>query len=289
MQKWAEHFLAYLGGERGLAKNTIAAYRHDLDHLFLFLNQEGLKVESFSHRDVIKLLSKGWREGRASSSQHRLLMTLRQFFDFLKKERVIASNPTRWIETMKIWQKVPHILTIHQVNALLSSPDTTTMMGARDRAILELLYGSGLRVSELCHLKLYQLGEESVRVQGKGNKERLIPMHPLCIEAIDRYLNYRRVSQEDNPPLFLKKRGGAIDRFTVWQIVKHYGKVAGISRSLSPHALRHCFATHLLEGGADLRIIQELLGHASIQTTDKYTHLSSEHIRRSFDQFHPRQ
>lgn len=222
----------------------------------------------------------------ASSSICRILIAIKVFFRFLKKEEMIHIDLERYFETPKLWQLVPEVLSMEEIDALLSQPKTDSFVGARDQAILELLYATGMRVSELCQLKIADLSDTFVKVRGKGKKERIIPVGKKAIAAIDHYLIHFR--KEENPFLFLSTRKKTIDRITVWNRVKIYAKSAGIRKSISPHTLRHSFATHLLENGADLRLIQEMLGHEDINTTDRYTHLTGGRVKTAFKTFHPR-
>jgi integrase/recombinase XerD len=219
-----------------------------------------------------------------------MLVAVKVFFRFLKKEDFVELDVTRHLESPKLWQLIPEVLTIGEVDLLLKAPDGETPLGARDKAILEVLYASGLRVSELCGLNIHDVDEACVRVKGKGGKERLVPIAKVALDAVDRYLAQHRgeVGGEKEIPLFVSRKGKRIDRSDVWKRVKFYAKRAGIAKRISPHTLRHSFATHLLENGADLRVIQEMLGHAHISTTDHYTHISQLHLSQAFSAFHPR-
>lgn len=218
-----------------------------------------------------------------------MLIAIKVFFRFLKKEGILSCDIACYFETPKMWQMIPDVLQIHEVEALLSEPMTEDAIGARDKAILELLYATGMRVSELCSLKIHDLSDTFVKVKGKGKKERLIPVGKKAIQAVDHYLlHFRGEVKEESSPLFVSSRGNPIDRVTVWSQVKKYAKKAGITKEISPHTLRHSFATHLLEGGADLRLIQDMLGHEDIGTTDRYTHVSGAKLRAAFKAFHPR-
>lgn len=202
---------------------------------------------------------------------------------------MIASDLTCYFETPKIWQLVPEVLQIEEIDLLLAQAKGEDRIGSRDRAILELMYATGMRVSELCGLSMNDLSDTFVKVRGKGSKERMIPVGKKAIEAVDHYLiHYRGEAAEDNGPLFVTASGKRIDRMTIWKQVKMYAKKAGITKSISPHTLRHSFATHLLERGADLRLIQDMLGHEDIGTTDRYTHVTGTRLRAAFKAFHPR-
>ncbi len=218
-----------------------------------------------------------------------MLVSVKIFLRFLKREGLLSLDPSRYLETPKIWQLIPEVLEIEEVDALLMQPIREDPMGARDAAILELLYATGMRVSELCSLRLQDLSDSFVKVKGKGKKERLIPVGKQAIAAVDHYLmHFRKAQEETSAPLFVSLRGKPIDRVTVWRQIRHYARLANISKSISPHTLRHSFATHLLEKGADLRLIQEMLGHEDIGTTDRYTHVTGGRLKAAFKMFHPR-
>jgi len=281
-------FISYIASEKGLSLNTIEAYSRDLKKWRSFVEKRG-----FSHcagsNEVTAFLEELTKEGYASSSLYRTLVTLKVFFRFLKRERYVEAGESIFFDSPKLWQLIPEVLSSEEVERLLEEPKADSELGARDRAILEMLYATGMRVSELCQMNLTDVGEDFVRVKGKGGKERVVPIAKKAIESLDRYLAYhRKRRRSDRDPLFVTKRGKRIDRQTVWERVKFYGKKAGIEKTISPHTLRHSFATHLLENGADLRVIQEMLGHADISTTDRYTHLSNQRLYEAFDAFHPR-
>lgn len=219
----------------------------------------------------------------------RMLVAIKVFFRFLKREKIISLDLGCYFETPKIWQLIPEVLQVEEVDLLLAQPKDDDRIGSRDKAILELLYATGMRVSELCGLCLNDLSDTFVKVRGKGKKERIIPVGKKAIAAVDHYLlHYRGEIREENGPLFVSAKGKRVDRITIWKQVKMYAKQAGIAKSISPHTLRHSFATHLLEGGADLRLIQDMLGHEDIGTTDRYTHVTGGRLRNAFKAFHPR-
>ncbi|MES2344709.1 MAG: site-specific tyrosine recombinase XerD [Chlamydiota bacterium] len=287
MDRAVSDFIAYLGAEKGLAKNTLQAYKRDLLHFIAFLKH--VQIDDFkkvAEREVISFLSEQKNRQLASSTLCRFLVSIKVFFRFLKRERLIAEDVTLLLDTPKIWQLIPEVLSIKEVEDLLAIPDITTEIGARDKAVLEVLYASGLRVSEVCQLNISDLDDDFVRVQGKGGKERLVPIAKSAVLAVDHYL--ASFHQSDHTALFLTNRGLRIDRIYVWRQIKMYAKKTGINKRISPHTLRHSFATHLLENGADLRIIQEMLGHAHIATTDRYTHISERQLFDAFSAFHPR-
>lgn len=284
-------FLSYIGAEKGLSPHTVAGYGSDLQAFCTFIRQEyGCPFPSVTHDHIIAFLSELKEKGYASATLHRYVVSLKVFFRFLCREGSIQSDPTAFLEGPRLWQLVPEVLSIQEVEHLLQAPDLTTKIGARDKAVFQVMYASGLRVSEVCMLNLHDINEGVVRVMGKGGKERLVPIAPAAVEAVDHYLLHFRqeVTVRDNPPLFTSARGKRLSRTVVFRRLKFYAKIQGITKSISPHTLRHSFATHLLENGADLRIIQELLGHASVATTDRYTHLSQKHLDAAFAAHHPR-
>ncbi len=280
-------FLSALLSEKGCSLHTVEAYERDVLAFFTFQGNAlaGLQVEP----EVIYAFLGSLRDKNyASSSICRALAALKAFFRFLKREGVIAQDPSRMTDLPKVWQLIPDVLTIDEVDALLAQPDIRDPLGIRDKAILELLYATGMRVSELCALKITEVGEGMVKVQGKGRKERLIPVGEVALAALDCYLTQVRKTAEEGAFLFVTQRQIPIDRITIWTRIRKYATRAGIEKKVSPHTRRHSFATHLLEKGADLRLIQELLGHEDIGTTDRYTHIESQRLKKSFDTFHPR-
>lgn len=280
-------FISYLASEKGLALNTIEAYKHDLHNFTDFLKSNHvLSYSSIESLQIVAFLSKMKIEGFASASICRALVAIKVFFRFLTREGLLLNNPALYLEGPKLWQLIPEVLTCDEVNQLLKQPDVLTLEGARDKAILEVLYASGLRVSELCSLDIYSIDDISLRVMGKGSKERVVPVGEEAISAIDHYLRLRKETSEK--ALFLSKSGKRIDRVSIWRMIKSYAKQSGIKKNISPHTLRHSFATHLLHNGADLRLIQEMLGHASISSTERYTHINASHLQEAFERFHPR-
>ena len=286
-----QQFLAYLHTERDVSPHTLAAYRSDLAQLLTFAIRE--KGEAVSTADVDHLLLRRYLAGLSKdtkkSSIGRKLAAIRSFFRFLVRRGMIVKNPAELIATPKKEQRLPFHLDIDQATSLMESPNDKQKHALRDRAILELLYSSGLRVSELTGLNIGELDLTAgmVRVTGKGGKERIVPVGRRSLEALQIYLDQR----SDGTPkdaVFLNTRGGRINRRSVARIVdSHVMRIAAFKR-ISPHTLRHTFATHMLEGGADLRAIQELLGHASLSTTQKYTHVSIDHLMEVYDKAHPK-
>lgn len=275
-------FCIYISSEKGLSNNTLQAYERDLKAFFEFVHQDVLPV---TEETILQFLAHLKKQSYASSSISRSLFAIKVFYRFLKREGIIEKNPTLYLSSPKLWQLIPEVLSLDEVEMLLKAPDPETPLGKRDRAILELLYSSGLRVSELCQLKLIEVGDEFLRVHGKGGKERMVPLGKKALEAINAYLDN---NTEKNRYLFLNRLNRPFTRIAIWKMIKHYGKKAQIQKNISPHTLRHCFATHLIDHGADLRVIQELLGHASISSTERYTHISRTHLTEAFSHFHPR-
>jgi integrase/recombinase XerD len=274
--------------EDGLAKNTLAAYRRDLAQLAAFLQGRGL--EQAREQDLFAFLAA--RRGRSSSAA-RLLSTLKRFYRHALRERAIAADPTLKLDAPKRAPRFPRSLSEADVEALLAAPDTGTPRGLRDRAMLEVLYASGLRVSELVALKTFELSLDAgvVRILGKGSKERLVPLGEEAVAWVQRYLADARralLKRRTADALFVTERGAGMTRQAFWHLIKRYGARAIPGKALSPHVLRHAFATHLINHGADLRVVQMLLGHADISTTQIYTHVARERLKALHAKHHPR-
>ena len=288
-----ELFIDSLWLESGLSDNTLSAYRHDLSGLQDWLAEKGRDLLSASEADLLGYMAQKARQGGKARSSARLLSSCRRFYQYLLREGLRQDDPSALIEAPKLGRKLPDTLTERDVELLLAAPDTQTDLGLRDRAMLELLYATGLRVSELVGLTSVQLGlvQGVVRVMGKGSKERLVPMGEEAIAWIQRYLAQSRPSLAKERPcneVFITARGQGMTRHAFWHIIKRYALSAGISKHLSPHTLRHAFATHLLNHGADLRVVQMLLGHSDLSTTQIYTHVARERLRQLHQQHHPR-
>jgi integrase/recombinase XerD len=281
-------FLDSLAVERGLAANTIRAYERDLEVHLAFLRRRGVddlgRVEE-SH--LILYLGQLRRGGAAPATVVRKLSALRTFYRHLVREEAIVSDPSANLPAARFRRQLPSVLSVEDVTRLLDQPDTSTPRGLRDQAMLELLYATGLRVSELVNLSRGDINLEMglVRCIGKGSKERIVPVGKPAADAVRTYLAARR---DAAGALFLGNKGRPLTRVAFWRIVQRYARQAGIRTAISPHTLRHSFATHMLEGGADLRTIQELLGHASIVTTQIYTHVSVDRLREVYQAYHPR-
>lgn len=283
-----DEFLRYLKAEKGLSANTLEAYGRDVASFLAHVGQK--EVGSLNRDDVISFMAAMQQENYASSSSARALIALKVFFRFLKRDGLHQEDVGQLLDTPKMWQMLPDVLSSQEVEALLSQPDSATKQGVRDRAILELLYATGIRVSELCNLSIYDVDDDQVRVFGKGSKERIVPISSRAVAAIDAYLTQVRDQYEsqEQKKLFLSLKGKPIDRTSVWKLIKAYAKKAKITKNIFPHMMRHSFASHLLDGGADLRIIQEMLGHAHISSTDRYTHVSLSKVHERFKSMHPR-
>jgi len=285
-------FLSYISSEKGLSSNTQEAYGRDLLLFFSVLQQAAVSsITEVEDRHIILFLEQLRQKNFATSSISRALISVKNFFKFLKREAKIEKPVGQLLETPKLWQKLPQVLSEEEMDLLLKQPDRTTPDGMRDFAILELLYATGIRASEIAGLRIHDVGEGELRVRGKGGKERLVPVAKIAIDAIDAYLHTIRAQYDSDAEknLFVNARGHPIDRTDVYRIVKKYTASAKITKNVHPHTLRHSFATHLLDHGADLRIIQEMLGHANIATTDRYTHLSQPAVHESFHLLHPRE
>ena len=287
-----DQFMNYLRVERGLSANTIVAYNHDLITFFDFLNQRGAAPLQITQDDLVSFVAEK-RPQLSARSLARCLVSIRTFYRFCVTEGKIESNPARLLGIPKLYQHLPNILNRDEVEALLSQPDPQTDLGRRDKAMLELLYATGLRVTELVGLKINNINLEAgfIRTMGKGSKERIIPMGTKALDALKEYLQDSRPSflqKGKLPYLFLNRRGKPLTRQGFWKILKQYALKAGITRKVSPHTLRHSFATHLLEGGADLRSVQIMLGHADISTTQIYTHVARERLKEIHEKYHPR-
>lgn len=283
-----DEFIIYIGAERGLALHTQEAYRRDLTQLFEFVQKNSLEWPPTV--DAIMAFVRASATTKKSASVMRMLAAAKVFCRYLFREKYISTNVSALLESPKLWRTLPSVLSGSDIDRLLETPDLSTDEGLRDRAIIELLYGTGMRVSELCGLSLYDVADDLVRVRGKGGKERLIPIGRKALEAIDTYLSRvrQKYDSESVQQLFVSDKGKPIDRAYVWGRVRVLAKRAGIDKRVSPHTFRHTYATHLLDAGADLRVIQDLLGHAHISSTDRYTHVSRSQIREVFRAFHPR-
>lgn len=289
---WIDAYLDHLRVERALSKNTLEAYARDLRALVEHTGTDRT-VDDVSVIDVTTLLTENLARGFGARSSARQLSAIRGFFRFLVREKAIGEDPTALVERPKLPRRLPRTLTYDEVDALLAAPDATTSRGARDCALIHLMYASGLRVSELCSLKLAELDTKAglVTPLGKGSKRRVVPVGDVALARLDAYLTGVRPhikGGERDPHVFLSPRGKKLSRQGVWKLIVRYARGVGITSPVSPHKLRHSFATHLLRGGADLRSVQAMLGHADLGTTEIYTRVARDHILRAYRQSHPR-
>ena len=292
-------FQSYLRLEKSLSSKTVEAYLSDVTKFARFLSQNDEKIDeealkNASLNDVQNFIQHLYNENIKSSSQARAVSSLKAFFSFLQYERMIEQNPTELLEAPKIGRKLPAVLSVAEIESVFAAINLSSAEGHRNKAIIEVLYGCGLRVSELINLKISQLffHDNFIRIIGKGDKERLVPIGETAQNAVIHYIDGFRAKQKIKKGmediLFLNRRGAKLTREMIFMMVRELAQIAGIKKTISPHTFRHSFATHLIEGGADLRAIQEMLGHASITTTEIYTHLDSDYIRSVVAQFHPR-
>jgi len=286
-----DQFLDAVWMEQGLSQNTLSAYGSDLRIFAQWLNTRSLPEADYA--TLVEFLGCRVKTGISSRSSARLLSCLRSFYGYLIRENLIKIDPTALIESPKLGKPLPISLSEQDVELLLDAPEQSHHLGIRDKTMLEMLYATGLRVSELVNLQFSQVSVRQglVRITGKGNKERLVPVGEEAIAWLERYLSQARgiiLGERHSDYLFVTRRGGAMTRQAFWHIIKRYAKKAGITKNLSPHTLRHAFATHLLNHGADLRVVQLLLGHADLSSTQIYTHIARERLKDLHSQFHPR-
>lgn len=294
MQEYIDAFLNYISVERGLSNNTVISYKEDLVSFSGFLSSRNINVLSETTRnDISDFMLHEKEKGISANSISRRLAAIKSFYRFLVREKILQSDPTLLVDSPKLWQRIPETLTVNEVDALLCSPDVRKLQGARDKAILETLYATGMRVSEISGLKTdnVNLGVGFLRCVGKGNKERVVPLGKKAIASIRKYLDSARprlLNKKQSSFLFVNRLGGRLSRQSIWKMVQYYAKVSAIKKHIKPHILRHSFATHLLEHGADLRSVQEMLGHTNISTTQIYTHINKDRLKSIHRMFHPR-
>lgn len=286
-------FKAYLRLERSLSQNTILAYLRDVQKLWQFCALKNIAPNKLDYAGLSSFVQEEG-SGMEATSQARLISGIKAFYKFLLLEKEIAENPAEFLDTPQLGRKLPATLNYEEVEAIISAVDLSAPAGTRDRAILETLYSCGLRVSELVGLEVENIFEEEgfLRIRGKGNKERLVPVGASAMKWLVNYRDHERrhqtIRSNSQHILFLNQRGAALSRVSVFNLVKTYTAAAGINKTVSPHTFRHSFATHLVKGGADLRAVQQMLGHESIITTEIYTHLDREYLRKNIISFHPR-
>ncbi|WP_142128594.1 site-specific tyrosine recombinase XerD [Bacillus sp. GN17] len=296
MEDRIEDYMHFLTVEKGLSKNTIDSYKRDLKSYSLYIkNVEGMEGwNEVSRVNIVQFLGHLGDQGKSSKTVARHVASIRSFHQFLLREKAVEQDPTVHLETPRTERKLPKILSLSEVEALLEAPDATTPLGMRDKAMLELLYATGIRVSELIGMKLddLHLNMGFIRCIGKGNKERIIPIGQTAMNVLGDYLEHSRLKlrsgKERDDHLFLNHHGRGMSRQGFWKNLKALQKKANIEKDLTPHTLRHSFATHLLENGADLRAVQEMLGHADISTTQIYTHVTKTRLKDVYTKFHPR-
>ena len=286
-------YLDHLRVERRLAAHTLESYARDLSALAAFADETGRQAEALDRASLEEFVRRQMTRGLSPRSVARAVAAVRGFYRFLVVDRRLDRNPADDLRPPRAWPALPKFLSLEEVDRLIAQPDITTMRGLRDRAMIELLYATGLRVSELVGVRAadLHLDEQYLTCIGKGSKERIVPIGEQASEWITRYQSTARrdlMKGRAAPRLFLNARGGALSRVGFWKILKQHGRAAGLPRTLSPHVLRHSFATHLLERGADLRAIQLMLGHADLSTTQIYTHVLEARLRTVYDRFHPR-
>ncbi|MBU7007703.1 site-specific tyrosine recombinase XerD [Phosphitispora fastidiosa] len=294
MKSLVKEFINYLAVERGLADNTLDSYNRDLKQFMAFLENEKVDdVQQATRHVIMSYMLFLQKRGRATATVSRHLAALKSFYHFLLREKYIEKDPTANLESPKLEKKLPRILTVNEVENLLSQPRGIEPTGLRDKAMLELLYATGIRVSELISLDINHINLEMgyIRCFGKGSKERIVPVGSLARKCVSEYLQKGRaklIKIRSEKALFVNQHGRRLTRQGFWKIIKKYANKAGIAKDITPHTLRHSFATHLLENGADLRSVQEMLGHADITTTQIYTHLTKGRLREVYTKSHPR-
>jgi len=286
-------FLSYLRVEKGLSDNTIQSYRRDMLKFVEFLDKKNIDTAKIRRTDVVEFMASLYKRRLDSRSVARHLVTIRHFFRFALLEGFVKEDPAATIESPKFRQSLPYFLSLEEVERLLAQPDVSSAIGLRDKAIIELMYSTGIRVSELTGIRMGDLQMEAgcLRCTGKGNKERLVPVGKKALAVVEAYMKKARpelLKDGASPQLFLNLRGRPMDRITIWKIMGQYGRKAKLRKPLKPHTLRHSFATHLLDRGADLRSVQMMLGHSDISTTQIYTHVVEERLKQVYKAHHPR-
>lgn len=286
-------YLAHLEMEKGLAENTLISYKQDLDKFYAYLHDKQINHIDLPENDALDFIKAEAMKGNSYATQAHLITVLKSFYKYLIVEDRMDYNPVSNISSPKKWKTLPKYLTMDQVSRLLELPDLSTPLGQRDKAILELMYATGMRISEVIHLKIESvyLEDNFARVLGKGNKERVIPFGETAKKFLEAYIRDGRVSLLKGKQcefIFLNRWGNILSRMGMWKIITGYAVQLGVAGTLTPHTLRHSFATHLLEQGADLRSIQLMLGHANISTTEIYTYVAKQRVKQVYDQYHPR-
>lgn len=294
MEGYVDQFINYLAVDRGLAKNTLESYGRDLRQFQTYLqNGEFKDIKDSSQTTIVDYLNGLKAQGKAVSTISRNIAALKSFYQYLVKENYLENDPAEKLETPKLEKKLPKILSITEVEELLRQPNVRLSIGLRDKAMLELLYATGIRVSEIIALNISDVNLDMgyVKCYGKGSKERIVPLGSIAVKSVHEYMNKGRakiVRTYEEPALFLNHHGNRLTRQGFWKIIKKYASQANIVKEITPHTLRHSFATHLLENGADLRSVQEMLGHADISTTQIYTQVTKNPLKEVYDKTHPR-
>lgn len=286
-------YTRYLRTERGLLENSIKSYKQDLSEFGSYIQKENIFLANVDRFTILDWLNSLQNDGKSNNSIVHMVSSLRKFFAYLADDQQIKIDPMLKVTTPKKNSHLPQVLTATEIEAVLSVPDISTILGLRNRALLETMYATGFRVSEICNLKLADLHDELglITTIGKGQKQRIVPIGEISLLYISKYFRESRpilLKDRESPYLFVNDHGYRISRQGIFKLVKEIAIKSGINKNISPHTLRHSFATHLLENGADLRIVQELLGHSDISTTQIYTHVSQKHLREQYDRFHPR-
>ena len=291
-----KRFLIYLRLEQSLSDNSVEAYMHDIELLMQYLESinHSKSLKDINQENIENFLAYLYDLGLSANSQARILSGIKKFYAYLLQEKLVNENPTLLISSPSIGRHIPDVLSYEEICSLIDSIDLSLPFGHRNKAIIEIMYGCGLRVSEVTSLKISNIyfEDEFIRIFGKGDKERLIPISQSIIKTLNLYIDGERKFQNINPKhtdtLFINRRGSGLSRQMVFLIIKDLAEKAGIKKNIGPHTIRHSFATHLLEGGADLRAVQQMLGHSSISTTEIYTHVSDQYLREVITLFHPR-
>lgn len=293
LYKFLDEFIDYLMSERGYSYHTLDGYKRDVEKFIFFITINEYSIENLEIDEIQKFVNYLSNLGFSSSSIERCIAAIRSFLKFLYTYHNINVSAINFIEIPKKEQTIPDVMTIEEIEKILSQPDINTPRGLRDRTLIELLYATGMRVSEILSLKVYDVNLEDriVKVSGKGNKERFVPFHEIAKEFLENYIYKVRkffIKNKDNGYLFLNARGGRLSRIGFWKILKEYAIKVGLENKVHPHVFRHSFATHMLINGCDLRILQEILGHSSISTTQRYTYVSISYLKEVHKKYHPR-
>lgn len=291
-----KHFLNYLRLELSMSDNSIAAYSHDIEMLmqYLYITKHSMLLKDIQQDNIESFFAYLYDLGLSASSQARILSGIKKFYNYLVQEKIVVENPTLLISSPSIGRHLPDVLTYNEIDSLIKTIDLSQQFGHRNKAILEVMYACGLRVSEVISLKISNIyfNDEFIRVFGKGNKERLVPISRSTIKTLKLYLEGERLHQDINAKhtdtVFINRRGAGLSRQMIFLMIKGLAEKAEIKKNIGPHTIRHSFATHLLEGGADLRAVQQMLGHSNISTTEIYTHISDQYLREVISIYHPR-